>query len=286
MSTEAVTLKQAPTSLELEIRSYFQEFESQTNEWLSRATAIQVTDANQKDLMKQARDARLALKQIRIQIEGKRKSLKEESLKTGQIIDKTAKALTGMIEPIEEILQGHEDFVKKQKEKEREELYKKRLKIAAPLIGAACEQMALADMDEDVFETMIDGYKLAKAEKDKRDKELADLKLKADADAKALQESNAKELEALRLSNQAQQDELKKFQEQEADKKKKEEEDKKATAKLRRAPDKKKLVKFCEDLEAVKCEDLREEEAKELLRSAMNKLHNVRVFILKEADDL
>jgi hypothetical protein len=84
------------------------------------ADKIVVTEYTQTDLMKQAKEKRLVLKDKRITIEKTRKRLKAQSLLEGKAIDSIAKYLTGLIEPIEEYLEKQEKFIElAEAEKER-----------------------------------------------------------------------------------------------------------------------------------------------------------------------
>jgi len=89
-------------------------------EWKSKAKTIVVTSAIQLSDMKRAREGRLFLRDRRVDVERKRKELKVEYLEAGRAIDRIAKTLTGLIEPIEDYLEKQEKFVEilaKQEEK-------------------------------------------------------------------------------------------------------------------------------------------------------------------------
>jgi hypothetical protein len=77
---------------------------------LSDYKTIKVTEEDQFDLMAEARSKRLALKNIRVEVEKKRKELKEDSLRTGKAIDSVAKFVKEIIEPAEEYLEEQEKF--------------------------------------------------------------------------------------------------------------------------------------------------------------------------------
>lgn len=91
--------------------SKFATFFSDAELWAKKAKAIKVTHESQKVVMDQARQGRLFLRKIRLDIENLRKSLKEESLREGRAIDKVAKILKEQIEPVEEYLDRQEHFV-------------------------------------------------------------------------------------------------------------------------------------------------------------------------------
>jgi len=82
----------------------FSDFTTIANEWSEKANAIFVTDKTQIELMQQAKEGRLILKSKRIEIEKTRKSLKEQSLNEGRLIDGIAKTLTLIVEPAEKHL--------------------------------------------------------------------------------------------------------------------------------------------------------------------------------------
>lgn len=63
------------------------------------------------------REARLEVKGLRVNVEHKRKELKEDALKYGKAVDDEAKRLKALIEPIESHLQKQEDDYEKAKEK-------------------------------------------------------------------------------------------------------------------------------------------------------------------------
>ena len=83
-TTEIVTIIEAnglDAVANKEIKERFENFFLTANEWKEKAFEIVVTDVTQKDLMKQAREARLLLKGIRTDADKVRKALKEDSIK-------------------------------------------------------------------------------------------------------------------------------------------------------------------------------------------------------------
>jgi hypothetical protein len=77
---------------------------------LAEYQTIVVTEEDQFDLMAEARNKRLSLKNIRVDVEKKRKELKEDSLRTGRAIDSVAKFVKEIIEPAEKYLETQEKF--------------------------------------------------------------------------------------------------------------------------------------------------------------------------------
>lgn len=149
----------------------FQEFFKQAEEWNQKGKALVVTSLEQTQLMADAREARLALKKIRVAIENKRKELKEESLRTGQTIDSMAKILTNLIIPTEKHLEEQEKFAEREQERLKQEKTEARLKILAEheMDGAFYD---LGNMPDDIFEKLLETAKLAQQKK-KEEAELA-----------------------------------------------------------------------------------------------------------------
>src|SRR5688500_1953702 len=79
-------------------------------EWEKKSKAIVVTDVNQVAEMKMAREGRLYLKKVRVEVEHARKELKEQSIREGKAIDGISNVLKALIEPIEEYLEKQEKF--------------------------------------------------------------------------------------------------------------------------------------------------------------------------------
>src|SRR3990167_478059 len=71
------------------IVSQFSDFLKRAAEWDAKCKAIIVTDESQTDLMQQAKEARGYLRDIRKDADRKRISLKESSLREGNLIQKT-----------------------------------------------------------------------------------------------------------------------------------------------------------------------------------------------------
>lgn len=82
----------------------------EAGEILANYQTIKVTQEDQFDVMAEAREKRLTLKNIRVSVEKKRKELKEDSLRTGRAIDSVAKFVKENIEPAESYLEQQEKF--------------------------------------------------------------------------------------------------------------------------------------------------------------------------------
>ena len=88
----------------------FSQYMERIGEWEEKATALVVTDISQVDLMKQAREARLILKNIRVEADRVRKELKEDSLRYGKAVQRVYNEIEYRITPIEEHLLNQEKF--------------------------------------------------------------------------------------------------------------------------------------------------------------------------------
>ena len=154
----------------LDLISRFSPFLAQAKEWKEKAEGLVVTNIEQKFEMNEARNARLALKNIRVNIEKCRKALKEDSLKKGKAIDDTAKFLTAMIEPTEKYLQEQEEFRDRYEATQREELKAKRLAELAEY-DVDGQFYSLDTLPEDQYQNLLTNSKEAKENKIRRAQE-------------------------------------------------------------------------------------------------------------------
>jgi hypothetical protein len=178
------------------ITEKFSEFTTIANEWSEKANAIFVTDESQIELMQQAREGRLILKAKRIEIEKTRKSLKEQSLNEGRLIDGIAKTLTLIVEPAEKHLELQERFVEIQEQKRKAELKAERYKLMLPYADILDpDTLQLDIITEEAFNGVL-----------KYAKNTLEAKIETERLAKIEQEEKAKfeamEKENLRLENE------------------------------------------------------------------------------------
>ena len=90
--------------------SAFLEFRESVESIKTTAETLAVVDENDTAGMKLAKDTRLALRSIRLEVESRRKDLKEESLRRGQRVDAAARSITSVIEPLELRMSEQEQF--------------------------------------------------------------------------------------------------------------------------------------------------------------------------------
>jgi len=178
------------------IAEKFSEFTTVATEWSEKANAIVVTDESQIELMQQAKEGRLILKAKRIEIEKTRKSLKEQSLNEGRLIDGIAKTLTLLVEPAEKHLMLQESFIEIQEQKRKAEIKAERYKFMLPYTDILDpDTLQLDIITEEAFNGIL---KYAKSS--------LEAKIESERLAKVEQEQKAKaeaeEKETLRLENE------------------------------------------------------------------------------------
>lgn len=144
------------------IKEKFQDFTQAIEEWSEKANAIVVTEETQKELMAEAKEGRLLLKAKRIEVEKTRKSLKEQSLSEGRLIDSVAKYLTGLIEPAEKHLELQEKFVEIQEQNKRIKLKADRTELLQPYKEVIDPNSIQLDLiTEEAFTTILNGAKFS-----------------------------------------------------------------------------------------------------------------------------
>jgi len=148
------------------IKEKFEDFTQAIEQWSERANEIVVTDETQKELMAEAREGRLLLKAKRIEVEKVRKSLKEQSLNEGRLIDSVAKYLTSLIEPAEKHLELQEKFVEIQEQNKRIQLKADRTKLLEPYKDVIDPDSIQLDLiTDEAFTTILNGAKFAQDNK-------------------------------------------------------------------------------------------------------------------------
>lgn len=144
------------------IKEKFQDFTQSIEEWSEKANAIVVTDETQKEVMLEAREGRLLLKAKRIEVEKVRKSLKEQSLNEGRLIDSVAKYLTSLIEPAEKHLELQEKFIEIQEQNKRIKIKAERTMLLQPYLDVIDPNSIQLDLiTEEAFATILNGAKVS-----------------------------------------------------------------------------------------------------------------------------
>lgn len=204
METNALILQIDQNNLEPEARKnlleQFQPFFEQAQEWDTKAKALVVTKVEQIAEMKQAREARLILKDIRVNVEKTRKTLKEDSLRTGKAIDGIANVIKFLIEPIEEHLEKQEKFAERAEEGRKQRLKAERTDMLS-WFDVTPEFYDLGNMPDATFNTLLENSKLAfHAKKAAADKAEAD---RIEAERLRQEELEKAEAEKERLAAEA-----------------------------------------------------------------------------------
>lgn len=297
----------------------FTGFFEQAKEWEIKAKSLVVTDISQSKEMAEAREARLALKEIRVNAEKVRKDLKEKSLREGKAIDGIANVIKALVVPIEDHLEKQEKFKELYEQAQIEKIHNERLNSLSQYVEDV-SLYNLKDMSDEAFSKLLENSKIAleaqkeaekKAEEERIAKEKAEkleqerilqenTKLKAEAEAR----EKEREKERIEQEKKIEAERIKAKKEAEAREKieaelmaKKEAEEKLKTeieAKLQAeklakleaeklaelAPDREKLIAYAVELGTLEVPKLQTKEAKETLSKALNLLGQV-VALLK-----
>mgnify|MGYP000726939933 FL=1 len=198
MNQIAITIPNAealPTSMLSNIREGFQSAFEQAEAWREKALAVKVTSLADKEAMKQAREMRLALKNIRVEAEKKRKALKEDALVMGRAIDGVNNLLLAAIQPLERHLEEQEKFAERLAEQERQRRLAERTEALQSYLEAGQAVPALDAMTDDQFAKYLDDTKLLHAAKIEAAK-------KVEAERIAREQAEAAERERLRIENE------------------------------------------------------------------------------------
>jgi hypothetical protein len=173
----------------------FTPFLDQAREWSERATALVVTDISQTREMKMAREARLALREIRINADKLRKQLKEDSLRYGRAVQGVYNVIEANIAPIEKHLEAQEKFREIYEMNQREALRLEREALVQDVRGYMISNINLGEITEEDFQRLWTGAKLQRdaAEQAAR---------KAEEERVARAQAEAQERERLRQENE------------------------------------------------------------------------------------
>lgn len=176
------------------LKERFAPFILQADEWSEKAKLLVVSDATQLAEMAKAREARLALKSVRLSISEAHKELKADSLKYTQTLDLIKRTLIGLIEPTEAHLQQQEDFIKIEEAKRKGELKLTREQMLAPF-GIVTEFYNLGDMDVDAWESL---YSISKKSYEDR----IAFEKKSEEERIKREEAEVRERERIQLENE------------------------------------------------------------------------------------
>lgn len=186
--------------------------ETKIAEWREQFMPLELDDINDTKTLALIHQSRITVKNARIEIERRRKLLKEDSLRYGREVDAVAKHLTSQLVPIESHLEEQENKVAREKERIRlAQVEDQRVKtqarvdalaaVSCILPFAECEQMNEQQFtDRLASETARHESELAAAAERARLQALEDARLKAEAEKLAAERAA---LERERMAQQA-----------------------------------------------------------------------------------
>lgn len=293
---------------------HFKEAQKVANE----SRNIVVTEETQTELMAKARESRLKLKAIRVEVEKTRVDLKEQSLREGRAIDGVANVIKALIVPVEEHLEKQEKYAEIREMERLNKRYEERITVLTPYVDDIT-LYTLKDMSDAAFANLLQSSKNAWQAK-------KDAEAKAEAERIEKERNEAEEREKIRLENEKLRKEAeerekivakeRRLQEEKliAERKAREE----AEAKLRRekeeqfrkeqelkaaeearikaeeeakrkallAPDKEKLIGFADMIDKLSAPQVASRDAGIVIEQAESKLFSVSNFIREKAKAL
>ena len=135
---------------------------------------LKVKGLDDKEGLKKVHDARIVIKNKRVEVEKKRKELKASSLAFGQAVDGEAKRITGLLLPIEAHLENEESIVEREKERlqlEVEHQTQAKIRMRAESLrqyNHTVDAITLGRMTVDVFEGELEAAKIVYEAEQKR----------------------------------------------------------------------------------------------------------------------
>lgn len=185
-----------PDSVVASLQNSFAPFYKEASDMQKEAKELIVSDENDVDGMKRARELRLKLKGIRVEAEKTRKDLKNESLRTGKAIDGIANVLKFLIVPLEEHLEGQEKFKELLEKKRLEELEGKRESELSKYVSEeSLSFYNLGEMSNDAFNNLLETSRKAYEAEQQAIK-------KAEEDRIAEEKKEREEQERIRIENE------------------------------------------------------------------------------------
>jgi hypothetical protein len=268
-----------------ELLSNFSQHAVEAQAVIDEAKTITVTGEKQVELMGKARIARLKLKNIRVEVEHTRKQLKEESLREGKAVDGMANIIKALIVPAEEHLEKQEKFAEVAIANRKHERHLLRIERLSPFVENI-NVYSLEDMADDEFDNLVEQSEAAFKARQAAERE-ASLKRQADIEAeeKARQEMIAENARLKKEADIAHEKAAKIEAERKAEREVAERErlnrerETAAEAEKQRqsllAPDKDKLLRFAEQIEAIELPNVSNPEAGKVLGETKDFLNRI-----------
>lgn len=198
---------------EQEAQLMFQNFLDKAAEWKQKAESIEVNSINDKAAMKEAKELRLALRQIRLDAGETKKELKADALKYTRAVDACYNQILEATKPVEAILEDKEKFAEREEAKRILELTQKRQQELAPYFLEDEEYPDLSKLDDTTFDLLLQGAKAKHAQRQEDRKKEAEeaqrLEAEREAERVRLENENA-ELQAKIAEERAKAEEARK----------------------------------------------------------------------------
>lgn len=285
------------SGLESQTSSYLKEkflpFFEQAQRWKQQAETLVVTDVSQQKEMMLAREARLALRDIRIQADKTRKALKEDSLRYGKAVQGVYNVIEYLVVPIEKYLEEQEKFEEIQEQKIKAALKAKRdeeIQMYSEFIPFGLD---LGEMSEENYNKLISGAKLqyeAKIQAEKRAEEERLAEAEERERVRIENERLKKEMEKLEAEKKAIEEQARKEREQiEAEKRAQETklaQEKRLQEQARLAPDKDKLINLSNTIQSIELPELSSNEAKKVLEDVKILINKLSTFIKEKSANI
>lgn len=180
------------------IKEKFEPFIAEMEQWKEKAEGLVVVDATEKAKMRDAREARLALRAVRVEADKVRKALKEDSNRYNKAVQGIYNFIEGKITPLEEHLEQQEKFAEIQEQKRREALKEERVRLVSQYSNDA-ELFNLGELSDESFNSLYSTLKQAyeaKIAAEQKAKEEAEAKAKLEAEEKERQRVEIERLKA------------------------------------------------------------------------------------------
>lgn len=157
---EMIAREMIPPTLAENLSNCFAPLYAKAGELIRSVESLSVTDPTQLTEMGQARDARLALRRVRVDADKRREELKAESLRLGSTIQRAYNELAQKIEPMEEKLLGMEQFAQRiEAQRKAETKVKREIELGAFVANLAFYD--LANMPEKDYADLLASSRMA-----------------------------------------------------------------------------------------------------------------------------
>jgi len=182
------------------VMEQFNQFFDQVSEYEAKARSIEITDISQIKEMKEARDIRLNLKDIRVNAEKVKKQLKENILVEGRFIDGCYNLIAGTVKPIEDSLLEKEKFVERLEQERLEKIRAERFNQLA-VVDVDGSFYDLVNMNDQAFNQLLQNSGMAyearkEAEKQAEEQRIANEKAEAEERARLKADNDRLQKEA------------------------------------------------------------------------------------------